>query len=152
MNTVIGISSSNHSLETQRSSKSSNVTYCHECGSTIRTRAEICPHCGFRQSVGQWDQAWHYQPHRATTIWALGIFGLFTLPFVFGPMALLMANEELRKMRQGIMDPAGQSSTQMGKTLGIINIVWAFVIIVLQIFVIGVGLLGCCGLGAMGAR
>jgi TM2 domain-containing membrane protein YozV len=27
--------------------------YCRECGSTIRAKAEICPHCGVRQMVPQ---------------------------------------------------------------------------------------------------
>jgi len=30
--------------------KGPNEKYCHECGETIRARAEICPKCGVRQA------------------------------------------------------------------------------------------------------
>jgi hypothetical protein len=135
-------------LQTPR--KSSREKYCHECGTVIRFRAEICTHCGVRQPDDSPDRGRdQYEPHRATTLLVLGIIGFFTAPFIFGPMAWFMANEDLRKMDNDIMDPHGRSTTQMAKMVGIINTVWAFLIIVLPLVFLAVMFLGCCGLGAM---
>lgn len=60
------------------------------------------------------------EPHRGTAILIMGILGLFTLPFIFGPIAWMWANEDLRKMRRGLMDPEGKGSTEAGKIMGII--------------------------------
>ncbi len=33
--------------------KAENEKYCHECGATINSKAEICPKCGVRQAGAQ---------------------------------------------------------------------------------------------------
>ena len=33
----------------QQGEKAANEKFCFECGSIIKSRAEICPHCGVRQ-------------------------------------------------------------------------------------------------------
>lgn len=35
--------------------KGPNEKYCHECGQAIRARAEICPKCGVRQPLSDYD-------------------------------------------------------------------------------------------------
>ena len=37
---------------TQTLQKTPDEKFCHECGAVIRAKAEICPKCGVRQSVG----------------------------------------------------------------------------------------------------
>jgi len=79
----------------------------------------------------------------------LGIIGFFTIPFAFGPMAWFMANEDLKKMDDGIMDPHGRSTTQMAKMVGIVNTVWAIVLLISPLVVLFFfGGLCCCGAAA----
>jgi DNA-directed RNA polymerase subunit RPC12/RpoP len=123
--------------------------YCHECGAVIRARAEICPNCGVRQPR-QFREGSSLEPHRGTAIlvmgilglvfcplslvvglvfWPCGLLGLLGLPF--GLIAWLWANEDLRKMNKGIMDPEGRGSTQAGKICGMIPTI---------IFLVAIGL------------
>jgi hypothetical protein len=73
------------------------------------------------------------KPHRAGTILALGIIGLF----VCGPLcvaAWVMGGSDLREMDAGIMDDSGRSTTSSGRTLGILGtILWIIGAIVIFI-------------------
>jgi hypothetical protein len=62
------------------------------------------------------------QPHRGGTILAFGIVALLTgaLGLVFGPLAWVMGNTDLRLMRAGQMDPSGESQTNTGRILGMV--------------------------------
>jgi hypothetical protein len=99
--------------------------YCHECGAVIRSKAEICPECGVRQPgrtravVEKFDG----EPHRGTAILVLGVLSLFTMPVPLGLIAWLWANEDLKKMDAGVMDPEGRGSTQAGKVCGMISVI-----------------------------
>jgi predicted Zn finger-like uncharacterized protein len=62
----------------------------------------------------------YYQPHRGPMILTFGILSLIVLPIVFGPMAWVMGNNDLREMRAGRMDPEGRSSTEAGRICGMI--------------------------------
>lgn len=109
--------------------------YCHECGAVIRARAEICPNCGVRQPAGL-GYASSLEPHRGSAILVLGILGLVVF-WPVGVIAWLWANEDLRKMDAGIMDPEGRGSTQAGRICGLIATVLALVavgLIVLYLF------------------
>lgn len=70
------------------------------------------------------------EPHRGTAIIIIGLLGLFMLPFVFGPLAWMWANEDLRKMRSGRMDPEGKGNTEAGRMMGIIATIFAIVVLV----------------------
>jgi len=61
-------------------------------------------------------------PHRAGTILTLGIISLLCLPIIFGPMAWIMGNNDLKEMEAGRMDPSGEGMTRAGKICGIISI------------------------------
>lgn len=58
--------------------KQESEKYCHECGSLINAKAEICPKCGVRQqqpstNMGSKDNRW------LTTLllcWFLGVLGV----------------------------------------------------------------------------
>lgn len=82
----------------------------------------------FRQS-----QPTMRKPHRAGTILALGIIGLF----VCGPLCLaawVMGGSDLREMDAGIMDNSGRSTTSSGHSLGILGtVLWIIGVIVLFI-------------------
>ena len=65
------------------------------------------------------------QPHRGTTILVLGILALLFMPFM--PVALVLgcvtwswANDDLRKMNSGLMDPEGRGTTEGGRLCAII--------------------------------
>ncbi len=108
--------------------KNEGQKYCCECGELINARAEICPKCGVRQRVGSRfrpDPGW--EPHRGTAILVMGILALFTIPFVLGPIAWIWANEDLRKMKAGVMDPEGQGSTEAGRICGMIATILSLV-------------------------
>lgn len=61
-----------------------------------------------------------YAPHRGGMILAFGIIAFFFLPFVFGPMAWIMGNGDLREIRAGRMDPEGEGMTNAGRICGMV--------------------------------
>jgi hypothetical protein len=61
------------------------------------------------------------RPHRGGTILTFGLLGLFCCG-IFAISAWVMANTDLQMMDRGVMDPAGRSSTQAGKVLGIVTV------------------------------
>ncbi len=80
------------------------------------------------------------KPHRGVVILILGILALVTgLGFVLGPIAWIMGNNDLREIRAGIMDPEGESTTNVGRILGIIATILSVLMLVLfcLVFVLG---------------
>ena len=76
----------------------------------------------------------YVQPHRGVLILVLGILGL-TVCVICGIVAWVMGNTDLREMRAGRMDRAGEGLTKAGKICGIISvIVWIVMIILNVIF------------------
>jgi hypothetical protein len=68
------------------------------------------------------DQA----PHRGGLILALGLVSLvggfaFCVPVVLGPIAWILGSIDLRAMRDGHLDPAGEGMTRSGQICGIIS-------------------------------
>lgn len=65
-------------------------------------------------------------PHRGSLILSLALIALvggwflFGVPFLLGPLAWYMADHDLREIRAGHMDPAGEGSTRAGYVCGII--------------------------------
>lgn len=62
------------------------------------------------------------RPHRGVMILVFGILGL-VLCVIFGIVAWVMANGDLREMQAGSMDPSGEGMTTAGKICGIISVV-----------------------------
>jgi hypothetical protein len=59
------------------------------------------------------------EPHRGGIILAFGLVGMFVcIPFAV--VAWAMASDDLLKMHQGRMDPAGRGMTEAGRIIGII--------------------------------
>jgi hypothetical protein len=70
------------------------------------------------------------RPHRGTLILVFGILGLVCC-FIFGIIAWVMGNGDLREMDMGRMDPSGRGLTQAGKICGIISVALAILYIVI---------------------
>ncbi|HZT82467.1 MAG TPA: MJ0042-type zinc finger domain-containing protein, partial [Gemmataceae bacterium] len=63
----------------------------------------------------------HLEPHRGSTIQMLGILSFFIAGFILGPMAWIMGSSDLKAMREGRMDPSGESETNTGRICGMIS-------------------------------
>lgn len=64
------------------------------------------------------------QAHRGTMILIFGILGILACG-IFGILAWVMGNQDLRKIQDGVMDPSGLSNTNLGKILGIVGcVIW----------------------------
>ena len=83
------------------------------------------------------------KPHRGTMILVFGILG-FVVCFIFGIVAWVMGNNDLREMRAGTMDRSGESITNAGRIVGMIAAI-------LQMVVIGIAVLSMCAFAAAGA-
>lgn len=106
-------------------------------------------------------------PHRAGTIFALGIISLCVnllvfcagalsggyacvgaiLPIALGIPAWIMANTDLRLMNEGKMDPTGRSQTTTGKVCAIISLTVSTLALVVFVLAI-LGVLAVLGLFA----
>jgi hypothetical protein len=81
------------------------------------------------------------KPHRGTLVLVFGILGLVSCG-IFGIVAWVMGNNDLREMDAGLMDPEGRANTSAGRVCGIIGT--ALVAVGLLIFV-GIFALGFAG-------
>ena len=59
------------------------------------------------------------KPHRGAVILAFGIPGLVVCQ-LFGVAAWVMADNDLKEMRRGYMDPSGRDLTSVGRILGMV--------------------------------
>jgi len=74
------------------------------------------------------------KPHRAAMLLVFGILGLVVC-VIFGIVTWVMANNDLREMDRGVMDPSGRSTTSTARILGMVASILAIV-------GVGLGLLG----------
>ena len=63
------------------------------------------------------------KPHRGTMILIFGILSLICCPIIFGVLALIMGQADLKEMDAGRMDPSGRGMTKAGVILGIVGLV-----------------------------
>jgi hypothetical protein len=63
------------------------------------------------------------KPHRATLVLGLGIVGLLCCG-PLGIVAYLFGKKDLAEMDAGVMDPMGRGTTNVGRILGIVAMVW----------------------------
>ena len=81
-------------------------------------------------------------------ILAMGLIALLTgLGFIFGPIAWIMGNSDLRDIRDGRMDPEGEGLVQTGRILGMVATILSIVSVIVFF-----GFFGCaCCLPIIGA-
>jgi hypothetical protein len=77
-------------------------------------------------------------PHRGGLILALGILGLVCC-FIFGIIAWVMGNNDLREMAAGRMDRSGQGLTQAGKICGMISVILQIIGFVIWFLFMAIG-------------
>jgi hypothetical protein len=98
----------------------------------------------------QWnfDPVEHKKPHRGTAVLALGVLSFFTVPLILGPVAWVMGRHDLRRMRAGLMDPAGEGITNAGRICGMVSTLLSVSSLVAGccVLAIYVGFLGGMGL------
>ena len=64
-------------------------------------------------------------PHRGGVVLTLALLGFVSSCAILSIMAWVMGNNDLREMREGRMDPEGQSLTQAGYVIGmLLSILW----------------------------
>lgn len=90
-------------------------------------------------------QNYPQKPHRGVMILVFGILGLVCC-VIFGIIAWVMGNGDLREMDAGRMDPSGRGLTQAGKICGIISVGLALVGLVFAMLSTLMGV----GMGTMG--
>lgn len=73
-----------------------------------------------------------FVPHRGGQILTFGIIGILCC-MPFGIAAWVMGSTDLKRIKAGEMDPAGQGLTQAGMVLGIVSVVLAALGVLLQI-------------------
>jgi hypothetical protein len=101
--------------------------YCPECGAVVDVLDRYCPECDSRQ----YHRRRNLEPHRGTLILVLGVLSLVMAQVILGPIAWIMGNEDLKKIRAGKMDPEGESPTNTGRICGIIGTIIGGVILLL---------------------
>lgn len=78
------------------------------------------------------------RPHRGVMILVFGILGLVCC-MIFGIIAWVMGNGDLREMDAGRMDPSGRGLTQAGKICGMVSVALAVLGVVVWILMMIVG-------------
>lgn len=89
------------------------------------------------------------RPHRGVMILVFGILGI-VLCVIFGIVAWVMGNGDLREMDAGRMDPEGRGLTQAGKICGMIGVILAVVAIAIWVLLVVVLGVGAAAAGASG--
>jgi predicted Zn finger-like uncharacterized protein len=103
---------------------------CPECGKQLHRDYRRCPYCGRRLSRSSRDLPAYPirrdpEAHRGGLVMALGIIAILTFGcppagLVFGILAWFMGQGDLKRMKAGEMDSAGEGLTQAGWICGII--------------------------------
>jgi hypothetical protein len=86
------------------------------------------------------------KPHRGGMLLPFGILGLLCC-IIFGILAWVMGNGDLKEMADGRMDPSGEGMTKAGKILGMIGCILYIVGFLgwLLLVIFGVALAGLHG-------
>jgi hypothetical protein len=97
------------------------------------------------------DRPDYERPHRGGMILAFGIISLVMcqigIGIVFGILAWVMGNSDLRGMAEGEVDPEGKQLTQVGKILGMVAC--AFLVLGACLFIAYIAVIGAViGAGA----
>ncbi len=86
------------------------------------------------------------KPHRGIVVLVLGICG-FVVCAICGVIAWVMANNDLREMEAGTMDPEGRELTNAGRLCGMISTLFTAVVLGIVILVMIVAFAGAASSG-----
>ncbi len=89
-------------------------------------------------------------PHRGVLILVFSILSWF-ICVIFGIIAWVLANSDLRAMEEGRMDPTGEGLTKAGKIVAIIHVVVTIVCVVAALLFLLIALLVAGAAAASGA-
>ena len=78
-------------------------------------------------------------PHRGVLILVLGILGIVCC-FICGIIAWVMGNNDMREIDAGRMDQTGRGLTQAGKICGMVGVILAIVVIVINLIFMLLGM------------
>jgi len=81
------------------------------------------------------------KPHRATLVLGLGIVGLLCCG-PLGIVAYIFGKNDLAEMDAGAMDPTGRGTTNVGRILGIVAIVFLVIQVAYGIVAVATGTFG----------
>lgn len=89
------------------------------------------------------------EPHRGMLVLIFGILGLF-VSGIFGLLAWIFGNTDLKKMDSGRMDPSGRENTKVGRIMGIVgvglNLLGLLIMLVWLVFLLGITMGGMSGI------
>jgi hypothetical protein len=98
------------------------------------------------------------EPHRGALVLVLGILSIAALVFylccfipvspIVGAFAWILGHQDLRKMKEGRMDPDGQGLTSAGWICGMIGTVLGILVAVGYCGIVGLAFLSASGLTA----
>jgi hypothetical protein len=60
-------------------------------------------------------------------ILVLGILAVVIAPIILGPIAWILGNADMKKIRAGTMDPQGEGHTNAGRIIGIVATIYGLV-------------------------
>jgi hypothetical protein len=132
------------------------LPFCPGCGRRVRWEVLCCPHCNeelepevpFGRGRPPLSLRRDWLPHRGRTIVVLGnvsmalgglalctggVAALGSIPL--GIAAWVMAGQDLRQIRAGLMDPQGSSDARAGRTGGILGVVLGLIFGILYIVI-----------------
>lgn len=90
------------------------------------------------------------QPHRGVMILVFAILS-WLICVIFGIVAWVLANNDLRAMDQGLMDPTGEGLTRAGKIVAMINVILTIVGLIVGLVVFLIMVVFAAGAAATGA-
>ena len=91
------------------------------------------------------------EPHRGVLILVFSILS-WVVCVIFGIVAWVLANSDLRAMEEGRMDPTGEGLTKAGKIVSMISVIVTIIGLVVGVIVlIGMGILAAGAAASGGA-